>query len=403
MTLTAIAPRTQRIDHLDGLRGAAAAIVVVYHFCAAFLPHLAAGETPNLALLADTPFAIFYNGPFSVAVFFVLSGFVVSGSAAKRQQPLWLSLVLRYARLALPAAASVIFAWFLLSLCPDAIASLRTLMPHPWLQWTYSGHIPGLSVAFIDGFYGIFRHGGSLFNNVLWTMKIELIGSWTIYVIYALSKGKLRIFLLIFMGSAAIFYKFYYEGFVFGALLREASIVERWRIGRPVLAVSVFAVGIFLGAQGPGYGERMGLPALPHFLTLGEPDGLIYPLAAAMIVYGCLYAPGLPRLFGCTPVRFLGRISFALYLVHVPLLCTVFASIVIWLWPLNASEWGGLAFAFLAVSASLAYAATKMIDEPVLRVIARFRRAAQLHVSTMRHVQLVGEGAEISKVQSGSG
>jgi peptidoglycan/LPS O-acetylase OafA/YrhL len=101
----------RRLVSLDGLRGVAALIVVCFHFASAFLPDLVPNQTATPYRIADTPIGILLNGPFSVSVFFVLSGFVVSNAAAKRRSPIYVNLPLRYLRLAVPVLCSVFYGW----------------------------------------------------------------------------------------------------------------------------------------------------------------------------------------------------------------------------------------------------------------------------------------------------
>src|ERR1700752_3428309 len=100
----------RRLECLDGVRGVAALVVVVFHYLSAFVPALTPDQTPDPYWLADTPLAILFNGPFAVVVFFVLSGFVISKSAHKRF-PLLPAVALRYLRLTVPMLASVLAAW----------------------------------------------------------------------------------------------------------------------------------------------------------------------------------------------------------------------------------------------------------------------------------------------------
>ncbi|GEC75563.1 hypothetical protein GCM10010213_17640 [Microbacterium maritypicum] len=76
---------SSRFIALDGLRGVAAVMVVVYHFLLAtslsdeYLRVLS-GETsssPVVGLIANTPLRYLVMGPEAVIVFFVLSGFVL--------------------------------------------------------------------------------------------------------------------------------------------------------------------------------------------------------------------------------------------------------------------------------------------------------------------------------------
>jgi len=73
---------------LEGLRGLAALAVFSCHFLYVFFPYLARGRTVDQSgfvplwhwetWFARAPFTLLYNGDFAVAVFFVLSGYVLT-------------------------------------------------------------------------------------------------------------------------------------------------------------------------------------------------------------------------------------------------------------------------------------------------------------------------------------
>ncbi len=368
-----------RLDYLDGLRGVAALVVVVFHFFSAYLPAAIPAETPRPWRVSDTPVGILYNGLFSVIVFFVLSGFLVSNSAAKKKDPLLLNLALRYTRLALPATASVLWAWLLLMLLPNKATELSRLIPHVWLHFTYQGKIPGLYSEFSEGLAHIFTAGSSLVNNVLWTMKIELIGSCFIYILYSIARGRmlLRALILLALILPAV-HQTIYEGFVFGAILMELWAADRLRAFFPI---PFFALGALLGSVSQGFHSRMHLPHMPHLFTIGDKEGILYAIGAAMIVYGCLTSSKLQALFSIFPARFLGRTSFCLYLFHVPLLYTVFAAIYVAQAPVTPGVLAAMFLIFVCVSVRIAYLGTLMVDEPVLRLNAGVRRMVRDRIS----------------------
>lgn len=291
---------------LDGLRGVAALIVVFFHFASAFLPDLVPDQTATPYRIADTPIGILLNGPFSVSVFFVLSGFVVSNAAAKRRSPIYVNLPLRYLRLAVPVLCSVFYGWALLKVIPTATTELNRILPHPWLQRTYQGDIPGLFRAVANGSLGVFVQSGSKFNNVLWTMKIELLGSFALYVIYGLLFGRDRIAVIAALGVMSFVHiiNTAYLGFVFGAFMRDL-----WAAGnKPVYPFALFLAGILLGFPAHGFLERVGFQRVPTIFALGENESAFASIAAALIVHGALYSR-MGELFSSPPCQFLGKIS----------------------------------------------------------------------------------------------
>jgi peptidoglycan/LPS O-acetylase OafA/YrhL len=376
----------KRFAALDGLRGIAALTVVCYHFFCAFVPGLIPGQTEHPLWIAYTPIGILFNGHFSVSIFFVLSGFVVARAAAKSGDPFYVNIPLRYLRLALPATASVIFAWVALSVIPDAAIRLSEVIPSPWLNDTFQQRMPDFFHALYDGMVGIFRKGGSHFNNALWTMKIEALGSIAIYLVYGIASGWRRKSVVVLIGFATLFSP-QYLCFVLGALMADR---RPQRMLGHVFPIAAFSAGILLGFPGRGFGEQLGISRMPPALTLGNPDGLIPPIAAVLILFAVLNSASLDRFLSSPIPQYLGRVSFPLYLLHVPLIYTVFAFVYVWVKATSGLFVLGLFAAFLSCSLGLASAGEACIDKPVLDGIGwarkelRWQRTAHPNVAGNR-------------------
>jgi len=138
------------------------------------------------SLVHGTPLALLYAGTFAVAIFFVLSGFVLSigffqTGDVKIVKKLALS---RYLRLMIPALVSVILAFLLMSIgfsrIPEAAGQITGSAS--WLSsWSFDTN---LFAAIKNGAVDIFVHAGSAFNNVLWTMFTEFIGSFMVFAFF---------------------------------------------------------------------------------------------------------------------------------------------------------------------------------------------------------------------------
>lgn len=364
---------SRRVSHLDGLRGLAALTVVIFHYLSAFVPALTPDETANPHWLSDTPLAVLFNGPFAVVVFFVLSGFVVS-KAAHKSDPLPLTIALRYLRLTVPMLASVVIAWLLLTAFPTEATQLASMTGTPWLSKTFNGQIPSFLQAIKDATYDVYRHGGSRFNNVMWSMRWELIGSVAIYSIYAfIHRSSLIVaifivffFLLLWKGPP-----YYFEAFVFGVLMQEAWTHLQLKRVAPMFAL---IIGLILGSEGAGFAHRHGLDFLPLVLRPGEEVGIIYPIAAALVVYGCLMSVSVSKFLQLKECLFLGRISFGLYLIHVPIIYTVVMAVAVRLWPMSAITLGVGLLIFIALSVGLGWLMTVLVDAPDLRLLSSIRR-----------------------------
>jgi len=380
-------PKPERFESLDGLRGVAALTVVLFHFFSAYVPSLLPEQTDHSWRGTDTPLAVLYNGGFAVSVFFVLSGFVIANSAAARRLPVWFNLCARYVRLALPVLAGTLFGWALLALSPHTVAALKSVENHEWLNWVYDGGEPNIYWAAKDALIGVFVHGSSKFNNVLWTMKIELLGSLAIYLLYGFVAAQYRVRALVIatLASVIALRKPELAAFAIGALIREAYVLDRLsaRWAWPALTFS-----IIFGAMMEGYGARLGLTvSLPRMLALGEPHQLWHVAAAAAVVYAVLVSSKMKHILSTQSARFLGDISFGLYLVHVPLLYTLFV-------PIYLTARGDtlamiILFAvFVAMSLFAGWVFTRLIDRPTILLIQRARSAMRAPLRTRSRERL---------------
>ena len=355
---------------LDGLRGLAALAVVVFHAMSAFVPWAVPDQSETVPRWADSPLEVLCNGPFWVFVFFVLSGFVLARASRAVRRHFWRDVALRYLRLALPATASVLLAWALLSMFPMATSRLDRIAPSPWFRWVVQGHIPSVAAALKDGLFGIFRNGYSYFNNVLWTMRIEAIGSLCVYGFFQLCRRHRAVgALVVLAASIAARVPAGYVAFGLGAGLWLAF--ERGRRLPGPAALLVFVLGLLVGGAARGFADRHGLAGWPMPLQPGRAEGLAYPLGALAVVAGVLGSRPLQLVFECEICQWLGRLSFPLYLVHVPLLYTLVAAAAIGLAPLSATRIAALGTAFLALAFALAWLFEKTVDQPVLALNRR--------------------------------
>lgn len=163
--------RTRRIDSLDGLRGAAALIVVLYH-CLLVTPTLwdqIAGKPVRNGVqwvLSYTPVRLIWAGGEAVWIFFILSGFVlVRPYLAGRQMAVGRYFGRRALRLYIP-----FFGSFLLAV------ALRALQPDPsggFNGWIFVHRLP---TATTDAFRTLFLFAGdaTTYNDVWWSLRWEV-------------------------------------------------------------------------------------------------------------------------------------------------------------------------------------------------------------------------------------
>ena len=184
---------TSKDTSLEALRGLAALNVVAGHFLLTFFPYLGNYLWNSRTItqrvvsqrfefeswLGAAPFTILFNGTFPVCIFFVLSGYVLSWKFIEQGDHAYLraSALKRFPRLVAPVFASVLFAWALLTLGVMRTTEAAAIGAASFLSEAYNQPVSLLSALWI-GAIGAPLLGQTTINVPLWTIKIELLGSF---------------------------------------------------------------------------------------------------------------------------------------------------------------------------------------------------------------------------------
>jgi peptidoglycan/LPS O-acetylase OafA/YrhL len=347
--------------------------VVTFHFLLAFAPYLAPGYGAWPYGLIDSPLGLVVNGRSLITLFFVLSGFLVAQAAAGRRDFLPMTLALRYVRLAGPVLVSVIVAYGLYGLLPDAADNAYRLTPHAWLKQAFQGPPPTLLDVLQQGLIEPFWSGKSALNNAYWTLRIELIGSCTILAIYWAVKGVLRWGALILMAACAAspWLPVDYLAFALGALLRELFIAQKLPAKFAPLAL---LVGFALGAPGPGLADRYALfAAWPDRLLPGQDGSICAPLAGALIVWGVLQVKAVANLLSGRALTDVGKISYFVFLLHVPIIYTICCANYVVFHNHGAKMWIIVAASLLVACTASATLLGHFIEAPLISASTRLR------------------------------
>ncbi|WP_256921936.1 acyltransferase [Leifsonia sp. NCR5] len=319
-----------RLASLDGLRGAAALIVVLHHamYTNPNFPGTPGGGTaPSgspMWWISYTPLKLFTAGWESVIVFFVLSGLVVTLPVVRKRGFDWIAYFPRRAvRLMVPVIASVLLA-------AGFVAAIPQVSTQPKGTWLSDSSTPAFSWEYIVKAWDLLGGDGQI-NNPLWSLRWELIFSLAlpVFAIAAIAVrrwwlgGLAAAVLLTWLGvrtdaGALSYLPAFFVGAVLAVRLDSVRIfAERLnarRIRHLVWAAMTLGSGALMIAPwlfGPGVAD---LPELVAVLK-----GLM-PLAAAGLVVAAIGWKPLHALFESRPLQYAGTISFSLYLVHVPIL-----------------------------------------------------------------------------------
>ena len=366
----------ERDVSLDAMRGIAALTVFGWHSILAFYPYSSDyfGGTPIAESVRSRFWFVAVHGAGAVAFFFVLSGFVLTRFALTtgRTDILVRGLAKRWPRLAGPALVAVLGSWLLFVVGGYFYAPAAALSGSPWLArfggaLTHASFQPSFVDAVLQGAVLTFVRGDSTYDCSLWTMAFEFYGSLMVYALAFLlaTRPALRTRLIVIGGAAVACGAAnpalipFVAGFALAALLPR----QGFSVSAPAGAVAVVVALLGCGYTPGALGFYAPLTAIwPTWL----PISYLYAAAAALLIATAEGWTGMRRLLSRPWGRVCGELSFAFYLVHVPILCSVGA------------------YAFLVTqSAPAAIVATLVVSLVVATALAGFSRwwLAKLNVA----------------------
>jgi len=303
--------RGGRLDYLDGLRGWASLSVVIFHSSTELFRYTFPWWTTHRLLLND--------GQLAVALFFVLSGFVLSHQHLLRPnlQRIRATAIGRYVRLTIPIVAASFVALVLLAI--GAMFNREASVIVQRADWLGTFYTFDASFWRWLGFalFGVYFNYDYVqtYDFVLWTMPIELAGSFLIFAMVALFALGPRLRLVFGLGAVAMFAHLpVYLAFVYGYLLANLQLAVRDQPNNRNLIGDLFGLALIVGA---GW-YRMDHDGLRTTAALG-----------ACLVLAPVLSPLLRRLLSSPLSKWLGRISFPLYLLHPLVICSVSSYLIV--------------------------------------------------------------------------
>lgn len=319
-----------RMESLDGLRGVAALIVVFTHamllqpFYWAFITGASQEQQTMLDwVILNSPLRILFGGDKAVILFFVLSGFVLALPWLKgRQLPYRSFVISRLCRIYLPYLAAMTFAAvFAFTLGGEKIPGATD-----WVNiYAWTNNYSPLDIPSVILMLG--NDYSTWFVNptwsLVWEMRVSLL--FPLLVIPVIRWG-LRGTVAVGLGL--------WGAYMLGAWVAGLFPAAASMVGQPQKTfyfAMFFVIGILLAyyrhqimrisALGNGIGSLVLVIAGLAVWTRnwGFQPEFMKGVGAALILAGCA-SKGLPqRWLETALVQWLGRVSYSLYLVHVPI------------------------------------------------------------------------------------
>ncbi len=336
-----------RIAYIDGIRGMAALIVVLYHYLLSFYPELFPFN-PNYIhtdnSLQDafiySPLNIFFNSGFAVCLFFVISGYALSYKyfITKDRQYLRESVIRRYFRLEIPILFSVVVSYILLK--TECYSNLYTATTYTKSTFWFS-HLWNMSPDFFkmlkEGLYSsLFLGGTSSYNPVLWTMLIEFLGSMLVFATLALFGDSSKRY-LVYLLLIVILHTNCLPAFIIGlALCDYYHSKERNNFPISITAL-IFALAIYVGSY-----QKIGASGIWNILDIISNADKSFPfiIGAVLFVVAVINGKWLERFFSSPLLQFLGKISFSMYLIHLLIIGSLACSLFSWFYAIMHLSYG---------------------------------------------------------------
>lgn len=375
---------SEKLDAFEGVRGLASVGVFISHLIIAFWPVLYSKGNPFLSTfpkpvrwLSNTPLRVIYDGQFAVMLFFVLSGFVLSIAFFRRQSGdgIPAAAARRYSRLMIPAAISVFLGYLVLTAGAMHNMAASKMMndtvgyPHQWIALFYHQD-PVARVALRHALWDTFFRGGSVYNQNLWTMSIELPGSFIVYAFVLIFGGlRWRIVFYLAIGFVLMCNNFFIFNFLVGVAIADLYAINE-RLRRPIRLPALLGVALAAGSFYVVFKKpELGNYDVWGMVSLSKPK-CFESMGSALLILSVAFSQTLQRFLERRWVAFLGSISFALYLVHLILICSVASYAYLKLRALGSGhDWSAIGACVLCFAAAIpaAMALHWCVDRPAIR------------------------------------
>ncbi|KAI9042632.1 acyltransferase family protein [Aspergillus affinis] len=383
-------PKLHGIAALDGLRGWACLLVFNFHFLFTYTWKVALGwgfNNDNWHLFQLPIIHVLVSGHIMVAIFFVLSGYVLSYKPLKMIRGrsweqtftvLASSTFRRGLRLYVPSIAGILLVMVAVRLgvynyshkvVDQGLTILGTNEQHPPVMKSFNKQFWDLYstiVQLMDPWnWGLYYN---YYNPHLWTIPVEFRCSIVLFLtLLATSRvaTRVRVSLVgILIWFCMRWGRWDVVLFLSGSMMAEADLIngtwERpaanekpWshrspfrqnalsRLSGRKFWIALFFMGLYLGSA-----PNIGYKWTPFYMwtwkvtpkTYPEPHRFPQTLGAILIVFSINHSKDIQKLLTHPLSQYLGKISFSFYIVHGPILHSLGYSLMPNIWALVGKE-----------------------------------------------------------------
>ncbi len=353
-----------RIDRLDALRGIAALVVVIQHAVEQVMGRNALA--PGIERAMTTIFADSFNfGRFGIAMFFLISGFVIPFSL-RGPRPLWGFAVSRFFRLYPAYWLSLAFGLWVLALTGRDVPDLATILANASMFQAFVGRADIVPVYWTLALELLFYGACAALYGKGWLGNARII---------ALAIGLLLVAALALSGLSLVGGRHWPANIPFNlSLMFMGTLTRQAWLERDAAAQK--RMPIMLAAT------MVALPLIQWGACFGSQSAYIQPIpfttayAAALVLFLLV----LKGNWQSGPLwLWLGSISYSVYLVHGPWL----QAMVTWFQPLSPATAPLFLAAVIVLTLGSAHLVYRLVERPCLRIGHGYMARLRAHAPAM--------------------
>ena len=322
----------KKLIYLDGLRGLGCAVVFMTHFVFAFYYGMYHFQPESCHLpgnldivIGRSPLNLIFNGNTAVRLFLILSGYLLcrnyllTGDREHLKKSAWK----RYLRLMPPVLVTNVVIWLCMKLGLYYNSQAAVLAgSEEWFRG-FNAFPADFLQMLKESLYGCFLFGTNDYNGVLWTMQMLFLGAYLVYGL-AFLVHPLRYRYVIYGVLAVLLLRSdflaLYLGYVLCDLMHSDFPRLHRFLSRKWLNWILLLAGLYFcsfPSSGFGYEGTVWQILMPFVFV-----NYYHILGVLCLVLAVLHLEPLQRFFSTKMFRYLGRISYSLYLIHFLVMAT---------------------------------------------------------------------------------
>ena len=315
----AVSIKKKKIEYIDGIKGVACMMVMLGHYYCIY--SLAEEFIPMPALLEGVFRLVefFLDADLGLFIFALLSGYCVALSKIDTVKKLLGAIFKRFIRFLIPVLGANVITYLIYLSIGFHNGATTELFVNMWF-WSYYQNDMWLGLAVKDSVKTILGNG-AVFNASFWVIRYFFYASMIVYVgSYLESKCTDKIkYVLYVLELVAATYLFQTNGFAIalGAVwckIERTDLLSRWN-NKKVLGVLAAVAFVLLDGGAEWLAALLGI----NVITTAWAK-ILY---AFIILYAISRVEILTRLFSKKVFVDLSKLSFGIYALHWPIICSI--------------------------------------------------------------------------------